>query len=123
MIKEFYSNLVNTKQIVEVVVRGTKVVYYEATINMALGLHNVGDTWQHLLVTTNDQHLDTLMKSLCTLGTIWIDSGLSYPNFSSIIFLNSFAFFYPLHFSNKVNIKMKLKVSRLIIFIPFHCIF
>lgn len=55
MVKEFYTNLVDTSnKINEVMVRGTKVVYSEETINMAMGLHNVGDTYQHLLETADD---------------------------------------------------------------------
>lgn len=77
MFKELYAKLVNTSnKMNEVVVRENKMVYYKETINRALGLHNVGDTYQHLLETANDQDLDTLMESLCNPCTKWINSGL-----------------------------------------------
>lgn len=58
IVNEFYSDLVDTShRRMEVVVRGTKVVYYEATINVELRLRNVADKYQNLLETMDDQTL------------------------------------------------------------------
>lgn len=57
--------------------RGTKAVYSEATINMALRLKNVGDLYQHLMETMDDLDLDVLKESLCNLDTMWMESNKS----------------------------------------------
>lgn len=61
----------------KVVVKGTNVVYSEATINMVLSLHNVGDPYIHLLENSDDVDLDVLKDSLCNSSTRWIDADKS----------------------------------------------
>lgn len=73
--KEFYSNLIDlTNKRIEVIIRGTKVVYSEATINMTLGLLENGDEYQELLEKYDDQDYDIIMASLCNEGTRWLES-------------------------------------------------
>lgn len=70
MVKKFYANLVDTtNRRMEVVVRGKKVVYSKAIINMVLGLSNAGDTYQHLLETSDESYYDVFKDSLCNPGT------------------------------------------------------
>lgn len=77
-VKEFYSNIVHTQnRWMKVVVKGTNVVYFEATISMVLSLHNVGDTYIHLLENSDDVDLDVLKDSLCKSSTRWIDADKS----------------------------------------------
>lgn len=64
MVKNFYSNFVDTSsKRFKVIMCGTNVQYSEATINMMLELKNVGDTYQHLLETIEDENLDILKVS------------------------------------------------------------
>lgn len=50
-----YSNMVDTSQKrVEVIARGAKLQCYEGTINMILGVKNMGDTYQKLLETVDE---------------------------------------------------------------------
>lgn len=73
-VKEFYSNIVHTQnRRMKVVVKGTNVVYSEATIIMVLSLHNVSETYIHLLENSDDVDLDVLKDSLCNSSTRWID--------------------------------------------------
>lgn len=77
MVRGFYNNLVDTTdKRLEVVVRGTKEVYSEETINMVLCLNNVGDTYQHMLETSDEYHYDVYMESLCDPVTRCINLGL-----------------------------------------------
>ena len=45
---------------------------------MNLGLKSVGDTYQHLLETMDDQDLDVLKEYLCNPGTRWMELDKSY---------------------------------------------
>lgn len=55
LVKEYYANLVDIpNKRLEMVVRGTKVVYSKETINMVLGFNNVCVTYQHLLETYDE---------------------------------------------------------------------
>lgn len=77
MVRGFYTNLMDTTdKRLEVVVRGTKEVYSEETINMVLGLNNVGDTYQHILETSDEYHYDVYMESVCNPVTRCINLGL-----------------------------------------------
>ncbi|KAL5080763.1 hypothetical protein RYX36_009184 [Vicia faba] len=65
IMKEFYSNLVDTNnKRVEVVVRGVKGAYAEGNININFHLKYTEDRYQEMLEALDDDDFDVFMESL-----------------------------------------------------------
>lgn len=79
MLKNFYSNLVDTSSMrMVVIVRRTNVQFSKATINMMLRLNNVGDTYQHLLEAMDDQDLDVVKDFMCNPRAKWMETNNNF---------------------------------------------
>ena len=73
-VREFYANLTDPgHKKSEVIVRGTKVVYDERTINLVFNIKDEGDEYQHLMNKADEDDFEVIMQSLCTPGTTWVE--------------------------------------------------
>ena len=71
LVREFYANITTSQQTFSMV-RGLKVSFSAASINMHFGLSDLEDEYSVLLETSSRASLDSCLARLTVEGTVWI---------------------------------------------------